>query len=69
MALMAKITYKPIDPQPVVVVYLDGKRVGTIYRTCDPEGYFYQPLSSDVRSKSYPTLDAMKASLEGRDEP
>jgi hypothetical protein len=45
-------------------VYLDDKYVGIIYRRYDREAYFYRPLKGIVDSMDYPTLDAMKASLE-----
>jgi hypothetical protein len=76
MALMAKVTYaplergrrdKPIGPQPELAVLLDDKRVGTIFRRPGAVVYFYKPLTGDAESMDYPTLDAMKASLEGRE--
>ena len=74
MALMAtityvkgKITYQPLPSQPVLEVHLDGKHVGTIFRRNDREAYFYRPLNGIYPSRDYPTLDAIKASLEGRD--
>jgi hypothetical protein len=52
----------------VLEFYLDGRRRGTIFRKIELEVYFCKPLSANAQSKDYPTLDAMKASLEGKDE-
>ena len=64
MALMAKVTYLPIKGSHDVEVYLDSRHAGTIFRR-DNGTFYYQPKGTDVTSREYPTLDAMKASLEG----
>jgi hypothetical protein len=75
---MANITYKPVEPSlrwneakpfmPLLKVYRDGSRAGTIFRRNGaPGGYFYQPKGTERTSKDYPTLDELKASLEGKE--
>jgi hypothetical protein len=77
MAVMANVTYKPVEPSlrwneasgfvPTLKVYLDGTRAGTIFRRNGaPGGYFYRPKGTDTTSRDYPTLDELKASLQGK---
>ena len=71
---MANVTYKPVEADwkgatplvPLLEVYLDGAYAGTIFRRSDG-AYFYQPRGTETTSMDYPTLDAMKASLEGKE--
>jgi hypothetical protein len=74
MALMANITFKPVEADwvgaspftPLLEVYLDGRYAGTIFRRDGaPSRYFYQPRGNTTPSKDYPTLDELKASLQG----
>lgn len=63
----AKITYEDIPARAgvevaVARVRLDGHPVGFI-RAC-PDGYFYVQ-SGGKRGEIFPTLDAVKKSLEG----
>jgi hypothetical protein len=78
MAPVENVTYKPVEPSlrwneasgyiPKLKVYLDGSRAGTIFRrNGDAGAYFYRPKGTDTTGKDYPTLDAMKASLEGKE--
>jgi hypothetical protein len=71
---LAHITYKPVEADwngasrlvPLLEVYLDGAFAGTIFRRTG-SGFFYQPWGTDTTSKVYPSLDELKASLEGKE--
>lgn len=58
-----RIACQPAGKGAHETVYLDGKRVGTIYR--DGARFYYQPKGSTQRGERLDTVEAVKASLEG----
>jgi len=55
------ITYQPFLGG--VRVMLDGKRIGVI-QNARAGGYFYQPVGSKAVGETFPTVAAVKRSLE-----
>jgi hypothetical protein len=67
-----RIACSPAGRGAEEVVYLGGRRVGTIYRDgtgfyYQPNtGFYYQPKATQLRGETFATLAEVHASLEGR---
>lgn len=57
------ITYHQMSLQPFkLVVKLDRKKVGAIFRTSRDGGFYYKPVGANP-GPTFDTLDAIKESL------
>jgi hypothetical protein len=62
---MSYITYQTVDENEIKV-FLEGKRVGTIYRRVN--GMFAYKPSRGAAGEQFATVEAVKKSIEGDDE-
>lgn len=67
----AKIEYVAQSDIPIKMVYLDGKRAGTIYMVANESGatYYYVPRvgsKSATSREEHLSLEALYKSLEGK---
>lgn len=63
---MTDITYQiDRDDSTVTKVYLDKKLVGCIIEFSN--SFYYQPKDTKIKGESFPTIRAVKRSIEGTD--
>ncbi len=62
------ITYMHKGLKPFcITVKLDGRVAGSIKRDADGF-YYYEPRGSKIKGETFSTIEAMKRSIEGRDQ-